>query len=871
MPGLLRDVLCIIETFHKYAREDGDRAMLTHGELKQLLQSEFGDFLQPHVIHAVQRKLNLLGVDSASTIHFDEFVLAIFNLLNFCYFDIQSLLTSEPRQVRKPEEEKPQEVDQQVTTGNGQQTEGTMPAQDKVVTSPVQLSTKERRAAGHDQEDAQGGTTVHNLPRESSEHNGVKIHHLEAGEQNQEVAPKMPATKDNGAQLNTNKSLAGSEQTRRPIKKELQNREYSREGDKPAREQNGPETKGQQQAEQERNLKQEPTQRQSEDQEVSAHKGAKKYSESRDLPLHGAEEPRAKQADLPALPAIRKTSRTQKSADLEVEGRTPEKVTDRTSESQESREQKSDHTTQKLPVQDVSETPDIRAEKKEGGHLKSHGRTGQKEGQSKIQPSVLETSTQDEKDQELQGPAEEKDTERSFETPDLISEDGKQNNSETEGKQARYSEEDLEETLVDSTNSTAAKRTPGARERTRDPALLWHPSRGENGRIDKTHDVSAMADDGYGNKEPGSPVTQVEEGSSGTPHSPALEENDYSSETGRPPVPRDSQDWMEPREETAKRHHSKNPETWQQESPGENRAQEAVESSVGEEGVQFPEGQEQPAKGGCKRQGSVLKDPGTAGKLNGHPEAQERDENGKSLQTDISDILDADFINRCSLMQLPAKENGRREPKILSPKTREEQRGASETHNTPLTSLDEHNSVSPKTHLETEESTVLEEENGHLQELAEEDDDQQSPTKENYAAEVPELDLEQRMYRDQEFSSMEKGIVHASPRYHNEQEKILEQTDRTQEEPPHQVKTAQVLDPELHTSEARAFLPRKNSNHPVFIGHREVLRQHTKEFLPDEDPVYAQQTPALQAWEEEKGHSEKAEPVLKREVTSTKQ
>lgn len=46
MPGLLRDVLCIIETFHKYAREDGDRATLTHGELKQLLQSEFGDFLQ---------------------------------------------------------------------------------------------------------------------------------------------------------------------------------------------------------------------------------------------------------------------------------------------------------------------------------------------------------------------------------------------------------------------------------------------------------------------------------------------------------------------------------------------------------------------------------------------------------------------------------------------------------------------------------------------------------------------------------------------------------------------------------------------------------------------------------------------------------
>ncbi|XP_058511723.1 trichohyalin-like protein 1 [Ochotona princeps] len=119
MPGLLRDVLCIIETFHKYAREDGDRATLTHGELKQLLQSEFGDFLQPHVIHAVQRKLNLLGVDSASTIHFDEFVLAIFNLLNFCYFDIQSLLTSEPRQEKtvKRHHSKNPETQQQEAPG----------------------------------------------------------------------------------------------------------------------------------------------------------------------------------------------------------------------------------------------------------------------------------------------------------------------------------------------------------------------------------------------------------------------------------------------------------------------------------------------------------------------------------------------------------------------------------------------------------------------------------------------------------------------------------------------------------------------------------------------------------------------------------
>lgn len=46
MPQLLRDILCVIETFHKYAREDGGVATLTCTELKQLIQSEFEDILQ---------------------------------------------------------------------------------------------------------------------------------------------------------------------------------------------------------------------------------------------------------------------------------------------------------------------------------------------------------------------------------------------------------------------------------------------------------------------------------------------------------------------------------------------------------------------------------------------------------------------------------------------------------------------------------------------------------------------------------------------------------------------------------------------------------------------------------------------------------
>lgn len=46
MARLLKDVLCVIKTFHKYAQEDGDKATLTYTELKLLIQGEFGDILQ---------------------------------------------------------------------------------------------------------------------------------------------------------------------------------------------------------------------------------------------------------------------------------------------------------------------------------------------------------------------------------------------------------------------------------------------------------------------------------------------------------------------------------------------------------------------------------------------------------------------------------------------------------------------------------------------------------------------------------------------------------------------------------------------------------------------------------------------------------
>lgn len=60
MPRLLRDVLCVTETFHKYAREDGDEATLTCRELRRLIQGEFGDILQVRCPQSCGNLLHLL-------------------------------------------------------------------------------------------------------------------------------------------------------------------------------------------------------------------------------------------------------------------------------------------------------------------------------------------------------------------------------------------------------------------------------------------------------------------------------------------------------------------------------------------------------------------------------------------------------------------------------------------------------------------------------------------------------------------------------------------------------------------------------------------------------------------------------------------
>ncbi|ELV10723.1 Trichohyalin-like protein 1 [Tupaia chinensis] len=557
MPQLLRHVLCVIETFHKYASENGDS--LTCRELKQLFQREFGDFLQPHVIHAVEKNLNLLDIDNYDTISFDEFILGIFNLLNVCYLDIQSLLNSEPRP-----EEKSNDVDLQGTPRNGQQTARTLPTQENVIfPSRIALSTpvrsEESEIVRYNRVDPWGDNNTHNQP-EAPMYNNPKNQHLEGNKQSQGVVQDIPATEDNGDQFKTNKPVTGSDKTSSLTKGEGQDKVTLREKDKSAKERSGTKTRDWFR-EQEQILgtqsspPEEITQRPSEDQEVAIEKGIKKHSKRKEPPLQ-KDEPISEHADLPEQAAASKPSQTQKSNDSEDDSRTPHtqepgKEADRTLHETTNVHEPEDYgrisETQEPPAQDgetkspsvqggsrnVSETPGLDTKREEVRDPETHKTAGQRE--RKTQSSALKAQTQSEKYEKLQDSSKEKEAVKGSETQELNSEGGNQNHPEIEGiavpgEEAKFSEEDTAEAFANNKNGPAAEGTPGTGERTQKLTPLENQSKGKNG-VTKTHNKPIKEDSGYQGKDPESLLKQNDERSSETPNSLAPEEGNSNSET----------------------------------------------------------------------------------------------------------------------------------------------------------------------------------------------------------------------------------------------------------------------------------------------------------------------------------------------------
>ncbi|XP_040086575.1 trichohyalin-like protein 1 [Oryx dammah] len=873
MPQLLRDILCVIETFRKYAREDGDAAMLTCTELKQLIQSEFEDIFQPCATHAVEKNLNLLNIDSNGAISFDEFVLAIFSFLNFCYLDIRSLLNSEPRQVSEPEG-MPHGMGLQVMNGTDQWTERTSQTQDKVVlpsgtASSTHLSLKEERAVEHNRVDPQGHTTAHKLPVETSEHSDSKNRHLKGDEQSQKVAQEVSATGDSRTQPETSKPMAGSEQISSRTKGEGQNKESLQKGDTLARKQSGTET-GEWFGEKEGSLGtlhsplEETTQRpggSSENQEAAGEKGVKEHPKAQEPSVQGKDEPSSERVNLPKQAAAWKPSQTQKSAAPEDDSRT--------AETPEPPIQEKEYETRDLSVQrdnrNVPETPMVRVKRKDVRGPEVHQTVGQKQIEEKTQPPALEEPTEDKKYHELQESSKKKNAGEDSETHELNSEGGVQKDSEIEGaispgEEARHAEEGTAEALVNSKNAPEAEGTPRTRERTQELTPPENQSGEKNKMITKIHDKLVKEDDGYQGEGPEPVATQNDERSPEIPNSLTAEDGDSNSETSDLFVQGDSQSQANPFRGSVQGSDSNNPETQKHLALSkEKRIQEAAVLAVRGEDKRVTEEHAQKHKG----QGSGTTGRGPAVEPRGHPDTQVligRDENRRSLEPEIPGAPNAGFTNQLSVRQLPTKKDSRKELKVQSPSTKEEEDGALETQEDLVKTLDENNAVSPKTR-----PTTLEEEIESPQQLTGE---QSLSTKD---PSVSESGLEERMQRDQELCLVERGAEHSGPLYEVSQEKMLQQTDVTQGEHQNQAQTASVSSTEIRRNQLSASLTNDSSDCLVFFIDRQALQKYIREFLPDEDPTGAQQISAPQALEDKQGRPQREELEPQKEASTSKQ
>ncbi|XP_028640744.1 trichohyalin-like protein 1 [Grammomys surdaster] len=627
MSRLLRGIFCVIEIFHKYAGEDGNnQATLTRRELNQLLEGEIGNFLQPHIFHAVERKLNLLDFDRDCTISFEEFLLAIFSLLNPSHFDINS----EPRLMSKSE--KMDAVDFGAITKGTQWVEGVRSTQERLIlpsemASSDQISNEEREAGDEPIVSPWEDIKTHSLPRNVSEPNDLD---KQQPKDVQEVEQNVPATEYDRVQFKRNTAVEVSKQTTSPTQ------EIPRERSKPSRRQSDTMISD--------HLTQSPT-----EDEEQASTTPEPFLQKEDKAAESAP------TDLPVVAATGKSSQTQeffeptddsRLSETQETGKDAGRIPSETTNLEEPKADARASESCGLPAQEREhETGDQSVQSQSGNVSKTFSSSEWEEEQKETRSPGPEAETQDEKCQEFPASLRENHAEKDSVTLDSSSEEGNQNLPEIKeesisGKETRHSEEDTVDAFANNKNSPTAEETLGTREKSQELAPLEKQSQGKEYKAVRTHDKPVRKEDHSEGEDPEVSVTQSDEGFYETPNSLAPEVGKSSSETAEPHVAGDSQSRADHHGDAKQESYNNNPDPLKQGAPGESsQEQEAVVLSIQDDG-QLPEEQDQSAREQLDLSSRTKRGPGAGVESSEGGEVQEAtagNENRKSPEAEGSE------------------------------------------------------------------------------------------------------------------------------------------------------------------------------------------------------------------------------------------
>ncbi|XP_068946077.1 trichohyalin-like protein 1 [Petaurus breviceps papuanus] len=492
MPQLLQGVIYIIETFQKYAREEGDCWTLSSGQLKQLLLGEIGEFLKPFDSLTAGTSLSLLDRDGDETISFDEFILLIFDLLNICYRDLQSFLNQEPKAESNAEEELPGDMEACKTSEHYQGETG-LGTESPPLVNPIEKvpDTLTKKSLQHDPE------TPRLLERQ------VENIHPKSQSQGEgdEQSPERTRVQTTGG------DRVPPEEKRPP--KGFVKRAYSQkektvsEGREVTREQGGvnsrdqsSEQEGEQNMEIESVHTEERAQRTSESQEGTRVKEGREHAETQEPSSQENHERESETADLSTERAEEKLSKTKRFPGYRDDVGMPD--------IQEPLVQGEYKTQDVLDKGNDSRVPEIGilVDVKKGKRKPENTeRVGQKGNEEDGQIETLTEQELDGKEKRLEGLAEEGDIGKDSVSPDLKSGAG-QNHPEHKGpatseEEITVSEISEPEFSGDKRSASVAERMPETKDSVQGSEPQDNQSGGKNGRITQTLDQPTEQYDGH--------------------------------------------------------------------------------------------------------------------------------------------------------------------------------------------------------------------------------------------------------------------------------------------------------------------------------------------------------------------------------------